>query len=263
MPDPTTCDLASLTLQQIPVYITAVGALGIAAFGIVDAVGKTLVIGTARGKASGLPFAGFERKIRPLVRIVEKALLISYGPDFEEMLVQQYRAGRSSGQAPTTLRQGVRLGLPFMQNDDAVTMVRHLWGLDEKRSQAFVNALLQEKDSSSATEPTNEEVRAAQALAARFSTALDSRVQAAFDAAEEIYQSQARTWAGAAAVTLAVGYWALATMPFQARGAQVTGLIQALLVGLVATPLAPTAKDLASSLSDALSALGKLPLKKS
>jgi hypothetical protein len=161
-----------------------------------------------------------------------------------------------------------------MKQNDAVKMVKGLWGLDSDKSLAFVKALLAEKTEDSGPPRSEDEVRRAQGLAARFSTALDTRIQAAFDAAEEVYQAQARSWAGFAAVALSVGYTlsngffvlvaATETVPehvvlskdWPAR------LSMAILVGLVATPLAPTAKDLASSLSDALSALNKLPIKK-
>ena len=47
------------------------------------------------------------------------ALKLAYGDDWFDIIAQQYRSGRSQGRAPDTIRQGVRLGLPFMPVADA------------------------------------------------------------------------------------------------------------------------------------------------
>ncbi len=84
-------------------------------------------------------------------------------------------------------------------------------------------------------------------------------MQAAFDIADAVYQTRAQLWAAVIAIGLSLGYQAATTnwadpVNLKALGAWSV----ALLVGLVAVPLAPVAKDLSSSLSDALDALGKL-----
>lgn len=83
------------TIQTAIASIIAVGALGTAAYGVVEAFGKALVVGRW-----GLPFVGY-----PCVRAVatqfREALTFVHGPQFDLILAQQYRNGRSSGQAPT------------------------------------------------------------------------------------------------------------------------------------------------------------------
>jgi hypothetical protein len=251
-------DLARL-MNDIPAYITAVGALGVAAFGAVEAIGKTIFVFDMpwfgrRKRAMGLPYVGFD-KVRRLLHVVAPAMRASYGEEFDRIVRQQYRAGRSKGAAPETIRQGVRLGLPFIGLKDASKVIGDIWGLPGERAQLLARALIDEKSDGSATTPA-EDAAEAQALAARFATALDTRVQAAFDLAEEIYESRARFWAGAVAVGMSLVYhWAVST---PSQRFDVGGWLVALLVGMAAVPLAPIAKDLASSLSDALAALGRL-----
>ena len=274
-------------LKDIPVYIAAVGALGVASFGIVDAVGKALFVfdmpvpwapvenGRRRRASVGLPYVGFD-KVRRLARQVAPALRISYGDEYDRILRQQYRAGRGHGEAPDTIRQGVRLGLPFLSAAQATKVIDAVWGLPENQARALAEALTAEKRASStpAAESAESEAESitkaqadAQALAARFATALDTRVQAAFDLAEEVYQARARLWAAVIAILLSLAYHASTLGPTPAGGwlqsfiAGLQGWMIALLIGLAAVPLAPMAKDLASSLSDALGALGRLRAK--
>ena len=64
---------------------------------------------------------------------------------------------------------------------------------------------------------------------------------AAFAAAEEIYQSRTKWWAAVVAVVLSLGYhWATTLAEDRA---DLGGWGFALVVGLVAVPLAPVAKD--------------------
>ncbi len=276
--------LGSIELKDIPVFIAAIGALGIASFGIVDAVGKALFVfdiplprfrertrapapggdgepsrpepeRAPRRAAIGLPYVGFG-KIRRLARRLAPALVVSYGDEYDRILRQQYRAGRGQGQAPETIRQGVRLGLPFLDPKAAREVIAAVWGLPDAQTAALADALTAEKRGGTDGETsTPEPVAAAQALAARFATALDTRVDAAFELAEEIYQARARLWAAVVAIGLSLGYHAATA---GGKLGDPGGWLVALVVGLAAVPLAPMAKDLASSLSDALNALGKL-----
>ncbi len=266
MPSPT-------ILDHIPTLIAAVGALGVAAFGMVEALGKTLFVFPIPGTRIrlGLPYVGFSR-VQALLKLVAPAMEATYGHDFGTIVRQQYRAGRGSGQAPETVRQGVRLGLPFLSQTQAVSVIRAVWGLPPAEAERLAAALTtpipagpQPRSAAAAATLASD-----QALAGRFATALDTRVKAAFDLAEQVYQTRAQFWAGLIAVGLSLAYHgatlasASAPKPDGAAAAAATspsaveGWVIALLIGLVAVPLAPAAKDLSSSLSDALSALGKL-----
>jgi hypothetical protein len=243
-------------LSQVPVYIAAVGALGVAAFGMVEALGKTLFVFPIPGTriSLGLPYVGFSR-VDALLKRVGPAMQASYGDDYRMIVRQQYRAGRNKGQAPESIRQGVRLGLPFLSQTAAVGVIRAVWGLPPAAAESLAAALI-------APVPTTPPAGARpppkaaldQALAARFATALDTRVKAAFDLAEQVYETRAQFWAAVIAIGLSLGYHLATT----AKPFDLPAWGMALLIGLVAVPLAPAAKDLSSSLSDALSALGKL-----
>lgn len=247
----------TFSADQIPVFIAAVGALGVAAFGAVEAIGKTLFVFPIPGinHTAGLPYVGFG-KVRALAVKVGPALKAAYGADYEKTLLQQYRAGRGGGKGPETIRQGVRLGLPFLGQDEAARLISEVWGLPHASAELLAAALIQspaQPPAGGAAAPTDAALQAAQALAARFATALDTRVQAAFDAAEEVYETRAQFWAAMVALGLSLGYEAI-----QPGAKTLESWVLPVIVGLVAVPLAPAAKDLSSSVSDALSALGKL-----
>jgi hypothetical protein len=223
--------------------LLAVGALGTAAFGVVEAFGKALVFGDR-----GLPYVGF-RYVKRLMADFEPALRFVYGDDFRRILTQQYRNGRGAGSAPETIRQGVRLALPLMDATEAMRVVSRTWGMAEK-TETLVAALQAEKTGALGAA----EAEAAATLAGRFAMALDSRVSAAFALAEERYQAIARLAAGFAAVALALVF------NLGARGS-VTGPVEggypwliALIIGAAAVPLAPIAKDLTGALTEALRA---------
>jgi hypothetical protein len=247
----------TFSADQIPVYIAAVGALGVAAFGAVEAIGKTLFVFPLPGTRhmAGLPYVGFG-KVRALTVKVGPALKAAYGADYEKTLLQQYRAGRGKGQGPETIRQGVRLGLPFLGQEAAAKVIADIWGMPHASAVLLAAALIQspaQPPPADAKAPTDEALKEAQALAARFATALDTRVQAAFDSAEEVYETRAQFWAAIVALGLSLGYEAI-----QPGVKTLETWVLPVIVGLVAVPLAPAAKDLSSSLSDALGALGKL-----
>ena len=246
--------------ENLLAAISGVGALGVAAYGVVEAFGKAVAGGSGLdGRPWGLPYRGFGQ-VRRLAEQLGPAMKLAYGDDYLQILAQQYRDGRGKGQAPSTLKQGVRLALPFMSVADARTLIDKVWGLGASHgpggvapAEALARALVDEKaarlggggDDPQADAAANE---AAATLAGRFSLALDTRIDAAFTIAEQRYQSWARIWAGATAVILA-----LAFDLFYFPQSQIPWPI-ALLVGLVAVPLAPVANDLVSSLSSAAKA---------
>jgi hypothetical protein len=241
----------SFTLQwsQFGAAVAAVGAFGVAAFGLVESVGKAFA-----WRGYGLPYAGFGA-VKHAIRYLEPALKVAYGDDYMEIIAYQYRAGRSTGQAPDTIRQGVRLGLPFMPVAAAAGLIDSVWDLDQG-SAAMPNATAL-AEALQAVPPATPTAAAAatgvdpQALAGRFATALDARVQAAFDVGEDHYEALAKLMAGGVAVGLAVGF------DYAMQGKDPTPpvpLAVALIIGVVAVPLAPVAKDVSTSLQNALTA---------
>jgi hypothetical protein len=231
----------SLQWSQFGAAVTAVGAFGVAAFGLVESVGKAFA-----AKGYGLPYAGLGA-VKKAIRHLTPALRVAYGDDYLDIITHQYRAGRSTGECPDTIRQGVRLGLPFMTIDAAAAVIDSMWELDPpgapKTNATALAAALQAVPPASPPPTGGVEP---QALAGRFATALDARILAAFEVGEEHYEALAKLIAGVVAVGLAVGF-------DLGLGAPVP-LPVALIIGVVAVPLAPVAKDVSSSLQNALTA---------
>jgi hypothetical protein len=238
--------------EQAAGAILAVGALGTAAFGIVEAFGKAVAL-----RRWGLPYAGYSH-VRVVMLQFADALQFTYGEHYEEILRQQYRDGRAGGQAPDTVRQGVKLALPLMDQTKAQAIVDRVWGVDGGGA-TLVKALQAEKAVDAGGEsagPSPAETAQAAILAGRFGLALDSRVQAAFALAEERYQALARMLAGVTAVALSLAFNAsYRGLPWiKEDTTQGYPWIFAFIVGAAAVPLAPVAKDLSSALTDALKA---------
>jgi hypothetical protein len=229
--------------------IAAIGAFGTAAFGVVESAGKAIAFSTGdtdHRRYIGLPYSGFG-KVRKMLGPLKPALKCAYGHDYLEIIAQQYYSDRSAGTAPDLIRQGVRLGLPFLDIDVAQKIIGKIWSLDAVHSQALATAL----QSSSDAALDGAAQAQAQALAGRFASALDARINAAFDIAEERYETQLKTAAGAVAIILACVFnYALGAGSTNQHG--LYPWAAAIAVGLIAVPLAPVAKDLSSSLQNAL-----------
>jgi hypothetical protein len=232
-----------LSWENVGTGLTAIGAFGTASFGVVESLGK--MISFSSGKPSGLhhyglPYAGFG-KVKKMMAPLAPALKCTYGEDYLEIIAQQYYADRSAGTAPDLIRQGVRLGLPFLNDDDAAAVIGKVWSLGQNSSMALATALKAPPGSPAAVDTE------AQALAGRFAGALDARINAAFAIADQTYETTAKTAAGAVAVVLALAFNC-------SLGADKYSWFAAVAVGLVAVPLAPVAKDLSSYLQNAFTA---------
>lgn len=200
--------------------ILATGALGAAAFGIVEAL-----------KFTGLGNAGFSVAIAHLGPLL-RALEVAYGTAVQDLLRGQYRADDKDLLA-RTLRQGVRVGLTE-QTADAVAAF--LGAINAARLKEAVTAA--EQGSTLTAEQRN--------VLGRFELAADARIDAALTLARARYVDATRITASIVALVLAlvVGW----NMPD-------VSMLQAFIVGLAAVPLAPIAKDVASGIQSAAKAL--------
>ena len=269
-----------LEWSQFGTAIAAIGSLGVASFGTVESAGKAFAFTFRVGRGGelfhwGLPYVGMG-PIRKMMRPLRPALRGAYGDDYAEIIAQQYRSNRSNGSAPDTIRQGVRLGLPYLEVDAAATLIGSVWHMDPARAKALAAALQATTSSTpaggapSAGPSTAGAVDPVQALAGRFAAALDARVNAAFQIADEQYETVAKTAAGVVAVVLACIFnWGLrhtgACPTGQACG-RFDGLYSwwvAIAIGVVAVPLGPVAKDLSTSLQNALTAFKSISTKSS
>lgn len=235
--------------------VLAVGALGTAAFGIVD--GLKLI--------PWIDLAGFERlfsrratrrgrrwpmTIQANLDPLLPALELAYGGEVIEVLKAQYRSGRRKGDLPRTLRQGVRIGLGLMSAEDIEALARGL-GLPPDTAQTAGRVLLAtramrapalgQSPPTSASAITDDD----RAALARLETAIDARIDAALVLAETLYITQTKIIASVVAVGIAIG---IGTM-IQASWAL------SLIVGLAAVPLAPVAHDAATAVQEAVKAI--------
>ena len=114
-------------------------------------------------------------------------------------------AGRSAGSAPDTIRQGIRLGLPFLPVAAAADVIDEVWEIGAQYSLALATAL-QAEPPDPAAPPLPKTGVDPQSLAGRFSAALDARIDAAFQIAEERYETFAKTLAAALAIAMALSF---------------------------------------------------------
>ena len=208
-------------MPSLPDLVLATGALGTAAFGIVEASKWIPAIGEF-GLTQGL------RRLGPLA----ETLRVAYGPDVAPLLRAQYRG--DSRDLVRTLRQGVRVGLT---RENAGAIAQYLGALDADRFSAAAAA------AQGGLELTPEQRN----LIGRFELAADARVDAAMAVAQANYTGLARTLASVVALAIAIIAQQTMSPPPE--------LTTAILVGIAAVPLAPIAKDLASGLSAASRAL--------
>jgi hypothetical protein len=219
---------------QIVNLLTAAGALGTAAMGLVDA---SKVFG---GGPSNFGFGYIASALDPFL-----APLVS-GP-----------AGFGKAQVLRTLRANWLNGVAKADQKAKAKSLVHL-GLTKGNAQALANAAgvdpvklqsLAEKTAAGAN-VTQDEIN----VLGQFDAVLSAALDAAYEHGDQKYRNAAKFLAMVVATSMAgVGGW------IAYGGDYTTGpIVLSLLTGVVATPLAPVAKDLASSLQTAVSAVGML-----
>ncbi|OFX12050.1 MAG: hypothetical protein A2516_05705 [Alphaproteobacteria bacterium RIFOXYD12_FULL_60_8] len=214
----------------IGTLVLAAGALGTAAFGIVDTLKFT--------KVGALGFGSVMKSLG----MTSEALMIAYGKDYRELLEAQYRKDRTQGDLRRTLRQGVRVG---MTPKSTMNMAKAI-GFPDEEGIAEVARKIQEGE-----EFTDKDNR----TLGKFELAIDARIDAALAMADEQYSSKIRIVASVVSVFLA--FVAALALDLEINpGMMDFGLwIKAVIVGIVAVPLAPMAKDVAKGLQAATMAL--------
>jgi len=229
---------AGVLVDSLGTLALAAGALGTAAFGIVDGL-KVI---------PWIDLAGFERlfsrtgrrwptRIRANLDPLLPALTLAYGDDVMELLKAQYRSGRGKGDLPRTLRQGVRIGLGLMPAATAGQVGRALVAARSARPPA-----LGQPEAIVAPLAITEDDRAA---LARLENAIDARIDAALVLADTLYVTQTKVVASMVAVGIGVLVGTMLGRPWWVG----------LFIGLVAVPLAPVAHDAATALQEAVKAV--------
>lgn len=206
--------------------ISATAALGIAAFGIVD------ITKAFWGGPSRVGLGHLERGFKPFAPALDAAL--GEGR-WRDVLYSHWINGRPMAEQKAIVRSLVRLGL----NPDTAEALAKAGRVDAA-SLATVATKLQNGKS-----PTDEEMT----LLGRMDTAIEAQLDAAFERADQQYRSVARAYAAVVAIGLAV-----VGVVFVLGKTGGPDIALALLIGALAVPIAPIAKDLSTSLSAAVSA---------
>ena len=210
------------------ITISAMAALGTAAFGIVEA---------SKAFWGGIANVGFGHILRacaPLSATLRKGM----GDDsWVELLQAQWRNGRAKDEQKAILRSLVRLGLTAGAAEELAALAN----VSEEGVRELAG-ILQKGDELSDLH---------QRLLGRIDAAIGMRIDVAFEKAEQQYRNIARLAAAAVAVALSL----TAVIAINKVAKPDVPLAYALIVGILAVPIAPLANDLVGGLSAAMRAL--------
>ena len=209
-------------IKNLSSFIGGAGALGIACFGIVEGL-----------KWTSLGAAGFGQIKKFLGSALSGALRNAYGPEYEELLLAQYREDSQTQMTlAKTLRQGVRIGLT---PENAHAIAEFLGTVGSAALGAAAANAAAGVDLSSAD----------RAAIGRFEFAVDARIESALSKAKDVYLGTIRCTSALFAIVIAE-----LVAPMLKADWSV-----ALLLGVVAVPFAPIANDLIGALQAATKAL--------
>jgi hypothetical protein len=212
-----------LPLPPLQNLVTAIGGLGTAAFGLVDA---TKVFG---GGANHLGFSGIRKAVTPIIPAAAHGLRPA---KILDTLQSNWFNGTDLASQKSIAKSLIKLNLDTI-NAPAVAQAT---GVDA----ALLTAVATSIATAVPLTPAQSD------FFARFDLIVTAILDDAYQHADQVYRNGTRALATLFAVGLAFG-------GEYAIGAHQWGL--AFLVGLLATPLAPIAKDLSSALATAVNAL--------
>lgn len=216
--------MEGLNLQMVVAVIAATGGLGLAAMSLVDAL-KAI----PGGGVSKIGFHHVMTCLENFPSVLERAA----GKDWRKVVLAHWINGRARNDQIGVIRSLLRLGL----NADTAGELAAVGNVDAGKLGAVAEKLVHGK---AMTEPELN-------LLGRVEAAVQARLDAAFDLAEQGYRNKARVIAGVLAIGLAL-VAALVT-----RYQNQLGL--AMILGVLAVPIAPIAKDLVSALTAAAGAV--------
>lgn len=219
-------DIGSIDLGQFGTALSAIAALGMAAFGIVD------VTKPFNGGISNVGYHFIESALKPF----ESALKTIDAEEPYAVVKANWLNGVGKAEQKTAARNLIRLGFNART---AATIAGHV--VPDNNDPLIEIARKME----SGETPSETEL----AILARFDAIIDARLDAAFERAEQQFRNTSRVAAAATAIVLAEVGAAVVSEDFGP-----SHFILAFLIGLVAVPIAPIAKDLSSAISTAAGA---------
>ena len=220
--------------------ITAMGALGTAAFGLVDAT-KAF-----NGGVSNFGFRSILSALAPFRPALERAT-----PGWRATLRANWINGVAKEDQKTTAKTLIRLGISTT-NVAALALAGHVDEADLRRVLTAVE------------EGTPLMVADAQVFG-RFNAVIDAVMDAGYELGDQRYRNASKLAAGLVAVALALwAGWFAQSLPVVSALRGGSYLFSPLFwwsmfAGAVAVPIAPIAKNLASSLQSAAAAVASRP----
>lgn len=217
-------------LESLSDLVVAVGALGTASYGLVD---------VSKAFGGGVSNHGFAR----IAAAMTKLYPAGAGPlDLAEIL-DELRASWLNGKPMREQIAQARCLIKLRFDPAGAPALAAATGLDAARLSALAGKLDQGV-------PLDD---ADQALLGRFNDILEALLDGAYQHADQAYRNAAKAWAVVVALVLAItGGWLLP------RTGDYWGsreFLQAVVIGLLAAPLAPVSKDLANALGAGVKAL--------
>jgi hypothetical protein len=220
-------------LQSLPQIITAIGGLGTAAFGLVD---------STKPFWGGVNRIGFKRIARTTASLTPGAAAsgLTQAKIIDTLRANWYNGTDLNSQkaiAKSLIKQGL--------NPGNASKLAHATGVDGTILQTVATKIV------AGTPLASNETD----VYARFDFTLTALLDEAYQRSDEAYISGTRVVASIFALALAfVGGWSLNAGSLQAYlGSK--DMWMALIAGLLATPLAPIAKDLSSALAAAVNTM--------
>lgn len=204
------------------------GALGTAAYGLVD--GTKFIAG-------GISRAGFGYVSKAITRFT--AVAAPTGTAFgAREIVETLRANWMNGMAKPDQKATARSLIRLTLKPASAGKLAELTGVHAAHLQSAAQKIQDDL-------PLDESET--KALGA-FDVALGATLDLGYERGDQFYRNAAKILAGAIALLLSIAAWYYSKGPSSWQ--------MAVLVGLVATPLAPVAKDLTSALQSAAKAVG-------
>jgi hypothetical protein len=219
-------------LHSVTYIIGAIAALGTAAAGLVDATKlfPVWVNVSHRGRAT----------LNAALAPFSSALVAVLGPTWLDSIMGHWVNGdETKDEQKNNAKALIRLGLSS-KNATVIAAAAHV---DPDALDSAIKKL-----------ETGQDLQTADInVLGRLDATVDAMLDAAYESAEQQYRNTAKFLSGCAAVLLAVSANAIVN-----GGDWFHNMGLAILVGIVAVPLAPMAKDLTSALQGAVKAIGSV-----
>jgi hypothetical protein len=215
-----------MDLSDLPKIVTAIGGLGTAAFGLVDA-SKPLL----GGGVNHIGFGGIRKTVKSLTQGNSTNALSQ--DKILATLQANWFNGTDLGSQKSIAKSLIKLNLSAGNAEDLAKAT----GVDPGYLKAIAGKI------AAGTPLAGVEIN----VNARFDLILTALLDETYQRSDNLYTNWTRVMAAAIAVLLAIAGGMTLKPPIE--------IWQSVIVGLIATPLAPIAKDLSSALATAVNTM--------